>query len=283
MVDPSKCHHPLVRGDIDLATAHNVIHWGLAILVSAAAFVSLLGLNPALSAICLVIWVSHGYGYNMGLSKTSILAFLPISICFTGLTGWAWFLSHRSLGYFGTLYLAYVFTVILYQIGWSGFIKEMAVRERSNILVRMGARLIRRPVEMMFAGRGIEPRVVGVGEELLFDPGRAQLFGFTVKGVGIGLLMAMVELELQGTPWAVIWVGTCAVGMTVMAYLLSIPRVYERERELRNMSLMEIISIFAPIPLLVPWSYALVLMIVGVAYFWLMNRLLWGVVTHPKV
>ena len=47
-------------------------------------------------------------------------------------------------------------------------------------------------------------------------------------------------------------------------------------------SIMEILSIYAPIPLLMPWLYAVPLMVLGVAYFYSMNRLLWRT-SYPKV
>jgi len=67
-----------------------------------------------------------------------------------------------------------------------------------------------------------------------------------------------------------------------MTALLCMPRDYDRATELKRMSLMEILSIYAPIPLMLPWMDATVLMILGVIYFIGVNRALWGV-SYPKV
>ena len=256
--DPSKAHHPLVAGRIRLSEAHSVINWGLALLVTVGGIGSLLGANPALSMFSLIIWVIWGWGYNAGLSKVSLLGFLPITICFMGLTGWAWFLTHEAMSVLGWYYFAYVGLTILFQISVEGNLKEMRQAERSNLLIKMGASL----------------------RDGRFDPGWALLYGFAVKGASLYILTRMMEPFLSGP--AVIWFCFIFVGVGSMTALLCTPRPYDRATELKRMSLLEIISIYAPIPLMVPWDQALTLMATGVAYFYLMNRALWGV-SYPKV
>jgi len=158
----------------------------------------------------------------------------------------------------GLLYLLYVFTIILFQIGWSGYLKEMGIGERGNILIKMGARL---------EGGG-------------FEPGGAWRFGVFVKGVNVGLLISF--LVLNPTVLNLIWVILMVGGISIMTFLLCRPRGYDRPKELKRMSLMEILSIYAPIPLIVGWVWAVPLMVIGVFYFIYVNKALWGV-SYPKV
>jgi len=256
--DPSKAHHPLVAGRIKLSEAHSVINWGLAILVTIAGIWSLFGANPALSMFSLIVWVIWGWGYNAGLSKVSSLGFLPITICFMGLTGWAWFLTHEAMSVLGWYYLAYVGLTILFQISVEGNLKEMGQAERSNLLIKMGAKLI----------------------DGWFLPRWAFLYGVTVKGVSLYILAQIMGPILSGP--AMVWFIFILLGVGAMTALLCMPRDYDRVVELKRMSIMEILSIYACIPLMVPWELAVPLMMIGAVYFVAVNRLLWGV-SYPKV
>ena len=258
-VDPSKSHHPLSTGAIGVPDAMKFVHWGKALLaLIACLMIFLWSPNPAMAIFCLFNWYAWGTAYNLGLSKVSLLGFLPICLCFSFMGGFGWFLSHETLTPTGWWYLAYTFTVILFQISWSGHLKEMGQAERSNLLIKMGASL----------------------RDGLFEPGWAFLYGFAVKGASLYALAMIMGPILSGP--AVIWFIFILVGMGTMTALLCMPRPYDRATELKRMSMMEILSIYAPIPLMVPWGQALTLMATGVAYFYLMNRALWGV-SYPKV
>ncbi len=258
MTDPAKRTHPLVTGDIEFSKAHSVINWGLALLVTIAGIWSLFGANPTASMFSLIVWVIWGWGYNAGLSKISVFAFLPISICFTGLTGWAWFLTHETIGFTGLYYFAYVFLTILFQISVEGNLKEMAQVEQSNLLIRLGASL-----------RGG-----------YFHPGWSAVWGIGIKILGMLLLfpLLMADFSIFKGVWFIICMGP--VG-TLLGYLC-LPHVYDRPRELKKMSGMEIASIYCPIPLMLPWPTATVLMLAGVIWFVGVNKLLWGT-SHPRV
>lgn len=257
--DPGKQHHPLISGAISLPLAHNVIHWGLIILTTIGVVITyLISPNPLPAMAALVLWVALGHGYNEGLSKESLFGFISISLCFTSMAAWAWFLGHMELTPLGSLYLLYVFTVILFQISYSGHLKEMGQSERSNILIKMGARLN--------------------GE--CFEPDLAILYGVAVKLAGICVLYGMLLSAFAIDRLA--WFVSIMVLMAFFLSLLTLPRRYDRATELKRMSMMEIISIYAPIPLMLPWGYAIVLMAAGVVYFVGMNKVLWGV-SYPKV
>lgn len=258
--DPGKRHHPLILGVISLPLAHNVIHWGLIVLTAVGVLLTYwISPNPLPAMAALVMWVALGHGYNEGLSKESLFGFISISLCFTSMAAWAWFLGHSELTPISQIYLVYVFLVILFQISWSGHLKEMGQSERSNILIKMGARL----------------------RDGRFEPGLSDWYGVAVKIAGIYVLFEMLRSAFTIDRLA--WLASLVVLMMFFLLLLTRTRPYIRSSELRNMSVMEILSIFAPLPLMLPWGYAIVLMAAGVVYFMLMNLWLWGTPTHPKV
>ena len=213
--------------------------------------------NPVMAMFCLFMWYAWGTGYNLGLSKVSLLGFLPICLCFTAMGGFGWFLSHEELTPIGWWYLAYIFTVILFQISYSGHLKEMGQAERSNLLIKMGASL----------------------EDGFFNPRWAIIYGSGVKALSFYFLIQLTNISVWSNG---IWLSLVVSGLCVMTMYLCMPRGYDRVKELKLMSVMEILSIYAPIPLMVPLGQALPLMVLGVAYFYLMNRALWGV-SYPKV
>jgi len=257
--DPSKAHHPLSTGAITVPDAMSFIHWGKAFLMlGGCAMIYAWAPNPLMAMFCLFMWYAWGTAYNLGLSKVSLLGFLPICLCFSFMGGFGWYLSHEILTPTGWWYIAYTFTVILFQISWSGHLKEMGQAERSNLLIKMGASL----------------------RDGVFEPGWSFLYGFAVKGASLYILTRMMKPFLSDP--TVLWFCFIFVCVGSMTTLLCRPHPYDRATELKRMSLMEIIGIYAPIPLMVPWGQALILMATGVVYFYLMNRALWGV-SYPKV
>jgi len=258
--DSSKSHHPLVAGRISMTAAHNVIHWGLCGLAVLAIFISLkISPNPTIALVSIFLWAIFGYAYNSGLSKESLLGFLPISVCFTAMGAWGWFLSHKSLDGFGWLLLGYFFTTILFQISWSGHLKELELKERSNILVKMGAKV----------------------ERGYFEPGYASIYGGTLKFINVPILGSLILGE-NFTLDRLVWLSLIVILTCRWTSKLIFRREYIRPKELRNMSIMEIFTIYAPIPLVLPWLEASVLMLFGVLYFLAANRLLWGT-SYPRV
>ena len=261
--DPSKQHHPLVSGVIKLHEAHNVIHWGLAILTALATFLTLwISPNPAIAMAALILWVAFGHAYNDGLSKESLFGFMPISICCTASAAWGWFLSHKSLDNLGLLYLAYVFLTILFQISWSGFIKEMQIGERSNILTRMGA--------LLELTKG----------EKEFKPGKSIFYAYFIKvfNLILGGFLLWPLYSWARLIWYVVLVGFASFYLDK----LTKPRIYERGKELLSMSIMEILTIYVPIPIMLGVLEASTLCGLGVLYFFSINIMLWGK-PYPRV
>jgi hypothetical protein len=268
--DPNKQHHPLVSGIIKFQQAHNVIHWGLGFLSLAVASVTILiAQNPLIALLCLIGWTGFGHAYNDGLSKESLIGFLAISLSMTAAGAWGWFLSNEKLTVLGGLYLGYVFCIILYQISWSGFIKEMQVREHSNILSKMGAELV--------TTAEVYPKKLITVE---FYPGASRFYAYLIKGVG--LIFASLLCWYNYSLVRLVTLVLFGVLMVFLLHQTTKQRAYNRGKELLSMSLMEIATIYLAIPLMLNLEIAALLMLAGIVYFFLINVWLWGVL-YPKV
>jgi 4-hydroxybenzoate polyprenyltransferase len=258
--DPSKQHHPLVAGRISIHAAHNVIHWSLCGLAVAATILSLtVSPNPFMALTSVFLWFVFGCSYNSGLSKECLLGFLPISICFTAMGAWGWFLSHSSLNTTGWLYLGYIFFLILFQIAYEGHLKELEIKERSNILVKMGA---------------------SVNGQKRFAPGKSWIFAWLIKGFNL-FFGALLLLENFNTVRLMIFV-LLSLAIFHRLHQLTKPRLYIRNKELLSMSIMEILTIYlAPWLILDPIT-TIILEVIGVAYFFGINKAIWAT-PYPAV
>lgn len=266
--DPAKRTHPLVSKKVSLSSACRVLNWGACLAAIFGVLVTLQAQNPTLAMAAFLLYIVFGYGYDCGLSKESLWGFGAISISFTALAAWAWFLGHGTIGTLGWVLISYVFFTILFQISWSGFIKEMGVRERSNLLIRLGAGL---------GGFFVSEKQGGL---VHFDPGNAIYYGYGVKLINLFLGGALLYLAFS-------WQGLVSLlifGSIALYFLhqLTKRRVYRRDRELMNMSLMEVATIFLPLAIVVPLVPALALMVFGFGYFLVCNKILWAA-PHPRV
>lgn len=279
--DPSKAHHPLLTEDwdesISLHDAHNVIHWGLAVLLTIGGVGSIAwAASPALATLCLLVYVAFGYSYNCGLSKESIQGWLPISVCFASLAGFGWFLSHQGAGWMGWAFLCYVFVTEVFEISYEGNLKELPVAgrvERDNLLRRMGAK-VTLETEIVEQHSMYGTRY----NHLWFEPGPARAFAWAVKMAGLALAAGLAVRRWDLAVW---WLGM-GVATICLLEVLTGSREFVRAKELRAMSAMEVVSIYLPIPCLVAWPVAAALMALGVAYFFGMNKAIWGT-DYPRV
>jgi 4-hydroxybenzoate polyprenyltransferase len=261
--DPSKQHHPLIKGTVSLHEAKNVILWGLGVATTIfVAFTLLAAENLPFAIASLFLYYVWGSLYNEGLSKESPFGFLSISLCFTFLATWAWFLSHSTVNMLGLFYVAYVFCTILFQIAFSGFVKELEIKERSNLLVKMGAKVN--------AESGLKR----------FVPGKSWVFAWLFKGLNL-FFGVLLLLENFNTVKLVIFV-LLSLAIFHRLHQLTKPRLYIRGKELLSMSIMEILTIY-----LVPWLMldpltVIILEIIGVVYFFGINKCLWAT-SYPAV
>ncbi len=251
--DPSKVHHPLITGKTDITKAHIVIHWGWAIISTIGIFITIsISPSPLQGVISLFLFTIFAHAYNDGLSKTTIFAFIPIAICFTSLSAWAWFLSHSGLDLTGWTLLAYLFMVIVFQISISGCLKELEIKEKSNLMIRYGAKI----------------------DDGIFKGGFASFYGLLIKI--INLVIGAYLLWLNYSVIKMVWFVFVTAIALYLTYELLRTRKWNRERTLFQMSLQEIAVIYLPIPILLDPLIAITLMSFGVIYFFGMNKWLWA-------
>ncbi len=251
--DPSKAHHPLITGKISITDAHIVIQWGLVIIFIIGIFITMaISPSPLFGITFLFLFSIFGQAYNDGLSKRTIFAFIPISACFTSLGAWAVFLSHSSLDLRGWILLAYFFMVILFQISYSGCLKELEIKEQSNLLIQLGARI----------------------ENGIFKGGFAMYYGLITKTINLilGAYLLWLSFSIVKMAWF-LFISALALYLT---YELVRTKKWNRNKALLQMSLQEIAVIYLPIPILLDPLAAIILMLFGVLYFFGMNKWLWS-------
>lgn len=263
-MDKNKRHFPLIKGTISLHTAKLVIFTGLLILgIVMAWFTMTFGESKLFAMLMLFLYLMFGLSYDEGLSKETPLSFIPITVCFSTLAGWGWFLSHSTLGLLGWFYVLYVCFIQLYEIGWEGNLKELLAAgkvERKNWLNVLGAY---------------------IDKEGVFHPKGAIMYGVLTKWIGIlvgWIILLSFPFDITKFVWAII----LTVVILYLFLKLTVTRKYIHKKELLTMSLMEVFSIFFVIPLLLNWVTSVLLMVIGFIYFICVNKILWKV-PYPKV
>ena len=262
-MDPAKRHHPLIRGAISVQTAQKVINTGLLLLGAAAvAIILTMARNPLWALVSLFFFYSFGIAYNEQLScKTTILGFIPITVCFTALSIMAWFVGSASITFLAVAIFAYMMLRIWFQIDISGNIKEIGTIEKS-IIKRLGACV----------------------RDNVFVPGRMPFYAWalTAAEIAVGLwIYAKYAFTLWTLPLILFFFG---VGIYYVHRLVR-EREWRRDEALLHMSIVEIAFIYALPAILMPligYVEVLTLMALGVIYFFGINKLLWRV-PYPAV
>jgi len=273
--DPHKKHHPLVSGRIKLSTAHNVIHNGLCIVGLACGLITLLvSPVPELSLFFLSLAVVFGHAYNDGLSKECIFGFVHISAYLTCMSLWAWYLSHVELGLTGLLLAIAVLMRILFQIGFSGHLKDMDKRERSNILRLMGSDILTVRYRVFKVISPLTRLVFGYIYHVLYS----MVLILLLLSTGVGVVELVITLPVL----------IVLLLLSARSAISMMPRdavVWDRDRDLLLMSKAEVYGIFAIVVALSPligYLLSAIMMLGSIGYFVLMNKLLWET-PYPKV
>lgn len=267
-IDPSKKHHPLMDGRISVHNAMNALVWTKSIfMVFATIFTLWISPNPPLAFVSLFMCFVWLTAYNQGLSKESLGGFFTITAAYASFGAWGWFLSHSILTPVGLGYVVYASSVILFQITWSGHLKDIKVKEKGNLLVHLGA--------------DVEAREDGTE---IFVPGtKVRILGYLMKIFGVVSLFYLT-LSIGQVPFYVyIWSAVLMAGMVYMITAVVDKRKWNKPKELRNMSIMEVFSIFAPAGVMLPWILAWPMMLFALAYFYFANLALWGTKGYPAV
>jgi len=259
--DPSKSSHPLITGEISVESATNVIHTGIILTAFFGIFLAwCCGGKFVFAILSLFLFSLFGEWYNKG-NKVTTLSFLPISLCFTALVFYGYFIVATELSLLMMLVAAYVYVRIHFQIDISGNIKDIETGER-NMLKKIGAKI----------------------ETGVFYSGKAKLYGFglTFMEIVIGLwIYVQYTFTFWTLPFIIFFMGT---GVYFVWRLVK-KRAWDRDKSLMDMSLVEIAFIYALPVILAPiigYLEVFVLLIFGVIYFFFTNRLLWESL-HPGV
>jgi len=268
--DPHKCHHPLQRGAIHPRTARAVT---LAMIIVSFTFGSFIcGVDPLsislLACLTLMGFVYNIYGKRMGAK------FLPIAAAHSLLFPFAYFGSGGQVALSASfpfvdppgvlLLTGYLVLQITYQIMIEGDLKDMDMSEASYL-------------------RELGVRVEGGRFKASF---RARATSFALKGSSIAVLF--VALSVLGGAWyEYIQITIFGFVLVVLDHRLMRERIWEHGDCLRTMALMEVCSTFALVAVISPSIGGPVpasgMMVLGIVYFVLMNRFLWGTMLVPKV
>jgi 4-hydroxybenzoate polyprenyltransferase len=260
--DPNKRHHPLEDGRIKILDAHNVVQTGMMLFSIVYMLVTLFfAKNTVMALAFLLMYIVFGHGYNDGLGKSTIFSFAPISLCFTSLAGFGWFMGHESIDYIGVLMLVYVFFNIFYQIAWEGNLKDIEA-DRVNLLKKMGVR------EYSFALSSV-----------VYVSPLAQAFSALTRII-IFVLGTVLALHTGNFIGVILLIASAYPTIKIMS--TRIPWGEKRDDALMNMSLVEICTIYALMFTVIRLDYAIILGAYGLAYFVGVNKMLWGK-PHPKV
>lgn len=261
-IDPSKKHHPLNTGAIKVDEASKVIHFGMVALFLIAIAITLLHPGNQTKAICgFAIFVIAGACYNV-INKYTIFKFVPISLAFTALATWGYFLNSTERTMLATLVFLYIFLTIQYQISFSGELKELEAKEK-NLLRTLGAKI----------------------ENGILNLGVGKYYAIMLKSIQICILILI--LGIVGAGYLRLFIISVFIGFIILILCEQIIiRKWNRNRELKIMSIMEITTIYLLIIALAPiigYLEVIVLLLFGIIYFCIVNKMLWKTILRPRV
>jgi len=263
--DRFKSHFPLCNGKVRPLSALKVTHLGMFAVTFFAVYLCWLSPGEKFCAMsCYAVFVVCGFWYNEWTSKTATWDFVPISLCFTSLSLYAYFLVNTTMPFLVVLAAQYIFVVEWYEIGVAGEIKEIETPDEVGLLRKMGARC-----------------AYGT-----FNLGRAAfVYSWIVKLIGVFLLGEIIFFYNNSVASTLIYI-VMSFAMIYFGLKLTRRQKWNRDKSLRYMAAEEIVSIFALPLVLIPiidMVSAVVLIVFSLLYFLAMNYLNWKSFVSPKV
>jgi hypothetical protein len=156
----------------------------------------------------------------------------------------------------------YFALVWVFLSSFSGDLKEIA-EDEANLLRYMGARISNNRLEL----------------------GKAKYYGWLVKlmtlGVG-GYIIVQIGFNLL----SIALFTLLAVLVIYFCYELTKDRIWDRNKSLVHMSVVEIATIYIMPAVLIPLiglTASATLMLFGIAYFAFFNIIIWGTILRPQV
>jgi 4-hydroxybenzoate polyprenyltransferase len=263
--DKMKKHHPLITGKIKLKTAHKVIYTGIVLLSFAAIIISFYGSgDTSLALAFFLVFVVTGFAYNCGLSKVTVWKFIPISLCFTALCTYGYFLMSNKINNLFILILIYIFLTEVFEVGIEGEQKEIETNFEVNLLKYLGTKTSDNKIYMSFSSK-------------------IASWCIKLSNLAVGLyILLYIGLNFI----ALLVFSVFALLAMYFAYKIIHDKEWGRDIKLRFYSFEEISTIFLLLVILVPFMGLLevvTLMLFGVVYFIILNRINWGTFFIPKV
>jgi hypothetical protein len=263
--DRFKNHFPLCNGRVNPFNALKMTHLGMVMTTFFAIFLCFMGPgNKFYAMACYAVFIISGFWYNEWTSKIALWDFVPISLCFTSLSLYAYFLVNNTLNTLVVLCAVYIFLVEWYEIGVAGEIKEYEMMDEVSLLRQLGA----------------EPGTV------VFNLGlKAFFYALSVKTAGL-VVLALIVYEYNFCLPSVLIFLLMGTGMLFFAWRLTKPQKRDRDKSLRYMASEEILSIFALPLILIPiidMTSTVFLIFFSFFYFVLMNKMNWGTWVKPRV
>jgi 4-hydroxybenzoate polyprenyltransferase len=264
IMDQNKLHHPLVANFIKKETALKVISIGIFFSTLIAIF--LVGYsdgNRFYAMAFLSLFLIGGMIYNSGISKISIWDVVPISICFTSLSLFSYFLVAKEFNELIILIALYIILLQWFEIGVEGEIKEIELKNEINLLTKLGTK---------FDGNSFD-----MGKSIIY-PWGLKLAGLTVGGYIVYKYTYEITTIVLFALFAFLAIYFC--------YQLTKKRIWSRKKALRDMALEEIVTIFLLPVILIPIigvSEVMIILAFAIMYFIGMNSLLWKTRFAPRV
>jgi 4-hydroxybenzoate polyprenyltransferase len=262
--DKHKSHHPLISDDIRKETALKVISIG--IFISTLIGIYLVFISPGnqfYSMTFFILFMVGGMIYNSGISKVSRWDIIPISISFTSLSIFSYFLVAKEFDLLIVLIALYIIFLQWFEIGVEGEIKEIEIKDEVNMIRILGTKC----------------------DGDTFDMGISIIYPWAIKLSGLaiaGYIIYLYTYELLTISFYAIF-GFLAL---YFCYELTKKRKWNRKKSVRNMALEEVITIFLLPIILIPIIGSLevfFILIVSISYFTGMNTFLWGTKFAPRV
>lgn len=252
--DPAKRHFPLVAGKISFFWASEVNRVGMVFLMLFGAFLT--GLRPV-STFFLVVVVVSGFLYNY-MSKVSVLAPIPIALCFGLLAGVPYFSISDEVSPLILATLGFGLAQIWTQIAVLGYYKDME-SDKVSLLKILGAKL--------------------VGERL-------KLYVASRKSVGFSWVSKLPMVALGLAVWFLADSDVASLAVLVLFTTSTLmvfhnivkTKVWNHDEALRNCALCEILTYWSVVVALqgvLSWFGVLVMTVAPLAWFLLWNRLYW--------
>jgi 4-hydroxybenzoate polyprenyltransferase len=265
MQDKMKKHHPLITGKIKLATAHKVIYTGIVFLSFAAILISFYGSgNTSLSLAFFLVFVVSGFAYNCGLSKVTVWKFFPISLCFTALCTYAYFLMSENINNLIILILIYIFLTEIFEVGIEGDQKEIETNTEVNLLKYLGTKTSHNKIFMSLSSKIVA-------------------WCIKISNLAVGLYITIyIGLRYE----TMLLFALFALLVIYFAYKIIHDKEWGRDVKLRYYSFEEISTIFLLLVIIIPYMgllEAVTLMFFGVVYFIILNKINWGTFFIPRV